>query len=218
MADEGVPEAEGTLLMAGTIAADGAPGHAAGSVVLQSTHATNVSGLIHANGLGANSPGGSVRILSQGTASLGAGGRVEARGGSTGAGGQVELSGRTVGLHGRVDVAAPGGTPGRFLLDPLNLSITNDGPDGSGTEGDTVSAGALESITEGTIVLQATNDITIQDLSGGYANGSLTLAPNVSLSLEAVSSTPSKVGMDPGQKRLDARASIRLSRWKEHQR
>ena len=52
----------------------------------------------------------------------------------------------------------------------------------------------------------------------GYLDPEELLGMFKAVRLETPTGTPSKVGMDPGQKRLDARASIRLSRWKEHQR
>ena len=122
-------------------------------------------------------------------------GNISARGGlESGDGGLVEVSGKKhLIFRGNVDTSAVNGLPGSLLLDPTNIIITDgsgdeagDGTDSftgnnSGLEGsilssplseidDTAPTTIYESELEGlsgdtNIVLQATNDITLQDLS-----------------------------------------------------
>ncbi|MCT7958383.1 beta strand repeat-containing protein, partial [Laspinema palackyanum] len=108
-------------------------------------------------------------------------GNITARGGAAGGnGGFVEVSGKQdLIFRGNVDLSAPNGNLGTLLLDPENIIIKN-GPggannselsdnqifasDGSGTF--TIAEQALESINGyADVTLEATNDITIEDLS-----------------------------------------------------
>ncbi len=122
-------------------------------------------------------------------------GNISARGGiDSGNGGLVEVSGKEhLIFRGNVNTSAVNGLPGILLLDPTNITIADgrgdeagDGTDSfagnnSGVEGsiltaslseieDTAPTTIYESELEGlsgntNIVLQATNDITLQDLS-----------------------------------------------------
>ncbi len=122
-------------------------------------------------------------------------GNISARGGvESGNGGLVEVSGKEhLIFRGKVDTSAVNGLPGTLLLDPTNIIIADgsgdeagDGTDtfagnNSGVEGsiltaplseieDTAPTTIYESELEGlsgdtNIILQATNDITLQDLT-----------------------------------------------------
>jgi filamentous hemagglutinin family protein len=111
-------------------------------------------------------------------------GSISARGGlQLGDGGFVEVSGKDR-LHfaGRVDLTAPNGGLGTLLLDPTNIVISNAVPDSpgvavalpdilltdfSGTD-ITISQATLEGLPFGAaIVLEATNDIRFDSLTGG---------------------------------------------------
>ncbi|MCT7980021.1 CHAT domain-containing protein [Laspinema olomoucense] len=108
-------------------------------------------------------------------------GHITARGGAAGGnGGFVEVSGKqNLIFRGNVDVSAPNGNLGSLLLDPENIIIVdgNGGAEDSelddsnifsleGTGDFTISEQKLESL-EGNadITLEASNDITIEDLS-----------------------------------------------------
>ncbi len=116
-------------------------------------------------------------------------GTITARGGAQGGdGGFVEVSGKiNLDFNGYVSTSAPHGTQGLLLLDPDDLTIsnqangagTNDAAVSDGTFAFTdapatasVSAGALEALAAGTsISLQATNSITIADLTAAGKGG-----------------------------------------------
>lgn len=104
-------------------------------------------------------------------------GLISAKGGElSGNGGFVEVSGKeNLGFQGTVDTSAPQGKAGTLLLDPTNITINLSGADdaeisdgqiffGDGGASDfTISTGALISaLTAGNVILQATNDITLQ--------------------------------------------------------
>ncbi|MDX2240739.1 MAG: CHAT domain-containing protein [Leptolyngbyaceae cyanobacterium bins.302] len=109
-------------------------------------------------------------------------GNIQAQGGTTGGdGGFVEVSGKeTLTYRGNVDTRAVQGQPGTLLLDPTNITVINGGggaddaqlADGQILQNDglpasfTISENALEAIAGNTnILLQATNDIIINDLA-----------------------------------------------------
>ncbi|NJL01785.1 MAG: CHAT domain-containing protein [Spirulinaceae cyanobacterium SM2_1_0] len=107
-------------------------------------------------------------------------GNISARGGNVaGDGGFVEVSGKQdLIFRGEVDLLAPNGNRGTLFLDPENITIVNGGGgtnDGllptifSGTAPGadfTLSETALEALLGTTnVTLQATNDITINDLA-----------------------------------------------------
>jgi filamentous hemagglutinin family protein len=125
--------------------------------------------------------GGRVIVWADQTTTFG--GTILAQGGTTsGDGGFVEVSGKeTLNFRGNVDLTAPNGQTGTLLLDPINITIINGagGPDDAQISADgaifaadggaasfTISEAALETLLFGTnVILQATNDIIIQDLA-----------------------------------------------------
>jgi filamentous hemagglutinin family protein len=151
-----------------------------GQGMMPNAQRTYVSGdsVINADAL-TNGHGGVVIIWADGT--TGFYGNVSAGGGSeSGDGGFVEVSGKqNLIFRGNVDVSASNGILGILLLDPQNIRIVNG--DGGGNDsqltrdnqilaGDnpgetfTISENSLES-QRGNVRLEATNDITIEDLS-----------------------------------------------------
>ncbi|MBT9586748.1 filamentous hemagglutinin N-terminal domain-containing protein [bacterium] len=174
--------AEGRLINYGTIRADGVAGQDAGRVVLNSTEGTYLmnGSVVSANGVGANSNGGTVLAVSENFAALAPSARLEAHSGDTGDGGFVEFSGhQNFQFEGQVDLNAPQGTPGAFLLDPTNLTIIA-GPDGTGDQDvptfnngrnstglanqplNTITNNFINSTpTGGTLILQADQNIVI---------------------------------------------------------
>ncbi|MGL5082045.1 MAG: CHAT domain-containing protein [Microcoleaceae cyanobacterium] len=104
-------------------------------------------------------------------------GQANARGGNeSGNGGFVEVSGREyLDFQGTVDVSAPMGNPGTLLLDPRNITISND-PSSSGVDEEfsiinqdnfeneeiTINRDSLQNQT-GEIILEASDNITIAE-------------------------------------------------------
>ena len=121
--------AEGLAVNSGSIHADGAPGARAGSVVVQSVHSTLMApgSVITANGQGTRSNGGEVLVLSHGKTSVTQKASLAARGGASGDGGTVEVSGEVVRVRGDVDVGAREGKGGKYLIDPVTLTIVFNG-------------------------------------------------------------------------------------------
>lgn len=121
-------------------------------------------------------------------------GNISDRGGLNGGdGGFVEVSGKqNLIFDGTVDLTAAGGNLGTLLLEPANITISNDPSDPDTVEGllpdilagdfdgeeITVNAATLASQT-GNILLEATNDITIAD------GVSLSFVPGGSIALTA---------------------------------
>ena len=150
--------------------------------------------------------GGHVTVLS--TDSTVMAGGISVRGGPGGGdGGFVEISGGTLGFSGVVDLSAPRGAAGTVLFDPGTLDIVA-GANGTGADDSTltrtgiipsnlhgtnstttVSAGALESIGSGNILLQAQTLVDVQasvnfTTTGAVALqsfGSLVVEPTVTL-------------------------------------
>ncbi len=135
-------------------------------------------------------------------------GTVTARGSDRGNGGFVEISGKeNLIFNGRVDVSSTGGRWGTLLLDPRNITISNEAdtqgitaalPEIFSDEitGDvTLNAATLEN-QAGNIVLEATDNITIEP------GVSLNFVPGGSITLTADAGTPDGVGafsMDASQ-------------------
>jgi filamentous hemagglutinin family protein len=189
--------ASGTVINAGTIKADGTEGKNAGTIILNSNQATVVArgSLISASGVGENSNGGEIRILSDmssGFTGVGYGATIQAKSGQTGDGGFIEISGNKFQTWGNIDVSAENGKAGTFLLDPTDIYIRdsaintqdyddtgNNFPDYGGMglafgtadndadldgTSNEIASGYLTSLS-GTIVLQATNDIIIDQIT-----------------------------------------------------
>ena len=139
----------GTLVHSGEINVDAGSGETAGSVLLDSSDLTllTAGSVISASGVGQNSDGGEILVLSdmEGDTSLGfthveAGALIAATGGETGDGGFIEVSGNRVNLHGDHDLSAPGGTGGGFLLDPIFITVI-DGDNAPTVVGDITTIG-----------------------------------------------------------------------------
>jgi filamentous hemagglutinin family protein len=165
-----------TVLNNGTIQTNGADGEDAGKIVLESGRLTVVGSdaVVQASGEGQGSDGGEVIALSHGTMKLSEGATLEARAAEGGDGGFVDTSGK-----GRIilEEYADVGTDGIWLIDPEFLTIISGSggtvdtlpvpPDTSGVPGQTssISEDFLEGITAGKVILQADNQITINDLA-----------------------------------------------------
>lgn len=166
------PNASRTFVSAGsTVAADATARGDGGRVIVWSDEVTGFAGQISAKGAAAG-----------------------------GDGGFVEVSGKEkLAFRGAVDVSAPTGAMGTVLLDPRDITIVdgnggaddaelseilfgdNDPPDAADETDFTISETDLEAIN-GTIILQAQQDVIIADLT---TDGNLNLA-NVNLSTESL--------------------------------
>jgi len=160
-------------------------------------------------------------------------GSVSARGGSqSGGGGFVEVSSkRALEFAAKVDASAPNGAAGTLLLDPANIEVANSGG-AIVTEVDAFTdPGATQTIApdtldaaNATVVLQATNDITVSDpvnlttadagfvaQAGNDINVNATITTNGGdIHLEADSPhAPAGGGDGSGQVRIDAAISNR---------
>ncbi|MBW4692025.1 MAG: CHAT domain-containing protein [Lyngbya sp. HA4199-MV5] len=169
----------GNILLGGGERGQGAVPNASSTVV-------DSSSIVTADGLLTGS-GGRVTVWSNDvTQFLGS---IRARGGAqAGNGGFVEVSSKgSLAYRGVVDASAPMGTLGTVLLDPANITIVAGNGYGSADgqlptifSGDfpgatlTISQNALQN-TAGDIILEATNDITMQSL----VNGTLALTAGV---------------------------------------
>jgi filamentous hemagglutinin family protein len=108
-------------------------------------------------------------------------GHISARGGSkSGDGGFVEVSGKnSLEFRGTVDLSAANGTAGTVLLDPEDIFI--------GGSGENISEAALEGLAaDATVVLEATNNVTINQLGGNALDfaattGSVTIRADADL-------------------------------------
>ncbi|MDQ7825826.1 MAG: hypothetical protein RDV48_23695, partial [Candidatus Eremiobacteraeota bacterium] len=191
-----VANGSGILMNSGTIQTNGAAGQNAGSVLLNSQQTTALlpGSSIQANGVGQNSSGGNVQVLSQGNTIFAQGASIQAMGGASGNGGFVEVSGQNAFIRGSVDTSAPQGEQGTFLIDPVYLTIIDgtgggnmtppilaaDLPPDGGLVG-TVDTATLEAYSGGTLTLEASDSITINDIS----DNTIQLNNNVNLEMSA---------------------------------
>jgi filamentous hemagglutinin family protein len=134
--------------------------------------------------------GGRIIVWSDGLTQFS--GHASAQGAGSGNGGLIEVSGKQgLSFTGTVALGAPGGHGGTLLLDPNAVTITSGGPNlspqdditfGGGPFPTTISELTLENTAAGSngqIVLEATNEIVINDLT----DNELKLSPGVSLVL-----------------------------------
>ena len=121
-----------------------------------------------------NGLGGTVIVKSDSTTRFE--GYISARGGEdSGNGGFVEVSGGDVKFTGSVNTTAANGTVGTLLLDPKDILIQ---------QGGTLSGRAVgQALATNDVILQANNDITIDDNITGTRRNSLTLQAGRSLTI-----------------------------------
>lgn len=150
----------GGVKVAGRIDASSEGAAPAGSVQIAGTSVGIDQGAVidaHAAGSG---NGGSVTAIAANDLRLD--GNISA-GSAAGNGGRVNTSAKaghlSVGSTASVSVAAPGGIPGHWLIDPATLTVVETGGNGDST----VDAGVIEAaLAGGSVTLQATDLIDIQ--------------------------------------------------------
>lgn len=156
-----------------------------------------------------SSNAGSVYTWADGTNRFAQGARIEGKGGAEGGNGAtVELSGKAVQIAGDVDLHAPKGSGGSILLDPLNITITNQGNTavGGSTVGELWIENQLNAGTNVSILADggAGASITLEDLTdgvldgtnGGGTGGSLTLTASGAGSSIVFANTANTIKVD----------------------
>jgi len=126
----------------------------------------NVTGILSAPGGRVEVLGDKVTVASRATIN------VSSQGAN---GGLVEVSGNSLSFAGKVDTRGANGT-GTLLLDPKNIEISTSGT----MSGETISA----NLNATNVVLQADNDITVDDDITGTGGNSLTLQAGRSIVIE----------------------------------
>ncbi len=124
-------------------------------------------------------------------------GTITARGGTeSGNGGFVETSGKNVleSIGGTVNTSAANGLPGSWLLDPWNVTITDDAPTGTFTGGIfTPSAESQINVNDIVNALNGGTDVTIttagEEGNEGNQEGTITVDAALDISLNAVDTT-----------------------------
>ncbi|WP_082680078.1 YDG domain-containing protein [Paucibacter sp. KCTC 42545] len=113
-------------------------------------------------------------------------GNISVRGGAqSGDGGRAEVSGKQVLQYsGRTDARAAKGRTGDLLLDPSTLEISGGGSGSGSLSGSQVFEKDIEA-QNANVLLQATGDILVNDLSLNGGDGKITMQPDVSLRIEA---------------------------------
>lgn len=177
----------GTVVQAGEIVADGRTGADAGRVVMDSTANTILSAgsTVSASGVGLNSNGGEVFVLSDGVAESQLGSTIDIGGGDSGDGGFAEQSASSGVVAVQVDGRTANGRTGTFLIDPDEI-IVESGAGGTADDLPStmyVSEDNLE-FQLSDILLQADDAITFETLDGG----ALVLQSNVSLTIDLMRS------------------------------
>jgi fibronectin-binding autotransporter adhesin len=207
----------------GTIKADGTVADA-GEIDLWAGELDVVGdGSVTTANAGLNGNGGQIRVLADmeaGFAGLEPGATLQAKGGAeSGDGGFIELSAHNFQTWADIDVSAGNGDAGTFLLDPLNITITNTAyhaNNGTSYEGtgpgtvppnaifpdftnsgllfgtdagltDTVASGYVDHLLDAgnNVILQAKEDITINNLTSGPPNYPIQWGTTADLVLQA---------------------------------
>jgi filamentous hemagglutinin family protein len=179
-------------LIGSTASANGLGGGGQISVTADNVAFVGADSALSADGTGAGSNGGAIRVRALGFASSDAAstvrayGTFSARGGPSGGnGGVVETSGLSLDVNGiRVDASAPAGLPGTWLVDPIDVTISN-GATAGGTLPDFVAGAPGANVQD-------------SDVSAALNTGT-----NVSVSTNNTALLP-----DPGNLTMNADAAI----------
>ncbi|MGD1807280.1 beta strand repeat-containing protein, partial [Dapis sp. BLCC M126] len=127
--------------------------------------------------------GGQVIIWSDDTTNFA--GNISAKGGEfSGDGGFVEISGKQeLIFDGNVNVSAALGEPGTILFDPKNITIGAETQNSNEDDNQTFSAAEIEGL-EGEIILQADNDITVNQPIETYESIELNAGRSININAD----------------------------------
>lgn len=155
------------------------------------------TGTISADG-GSNGHGGTIKIIANHKTAVD--GQLSAQGGQlAGDGGFIETSGDIVriGEHSSIQANAPQGKAGQWLIDPVNITISNNG--GDGLDGTNINTDTLTNALQGTSVTlntdRAGNDAGTITVNGEISvensvGTTLTLKANKAININADISLP----------------------------
>lgn len=171
-------------------------GEAAGQINLTGDNIAT-TGTISADG-GSNGQGGTIKIIANHKTAVD--GQLSAQGGQlSGDGGFIETSGDIVriGEHSSIQANAPQGKAGQWLIDPVNITISNNG--GDGLDGTNINTDTLTNALQGTSVTlntdRAGNDAGTITVNGEISvensvGTTLTLKANKAININADISLP----------------------------
>lgn len=171
-------------------------GEAAGQISLTGDNIAT-TGAISADG-GSNGHGGTIKIIANHKTAVD--GQLSAQGGKlSGDGGFIETSGDIVriGEHSSIQANAPQGKAGQWLIDPVNITISNNG--GDGLDGTNINTDTLTNALQGTSVTlntdRAGNDAGTITVNGEISvensvGTTLTLKANKAININADISLP----------------------------
>ena len=171
-------------------------GEAAGQINLTGDNIAT-TGTISADG-GSNGHGGTIKIIANHKTAVD--GQLSAQGGHlAGDGGFIETSGDIVriGDHSSIQANAPQGKAGQWLIDPVNITISNNG--GDGLDGTNINTDTLTNALQGTSVTlntdRAGNDAGTITVNGEISvensvGTTLTLKANKAININADISLP----------------------------
>lgn len=148
-------------------------GEAAGQISLTGDNIAT-TGTISANG-GSNGHGGTIKIIANHKTAVD--GQLSAKGGQlSGDGGFIETSGDIVriGDHSSIQANAPQGKAGQWLIDPVDITISDDGDDYS-EDGTNIKTSFIND------ALQYGNDVIITTNRGGNDKGIITVDGEISV-------------------------------------
>lgn len=171
-------------------------GEATGQISLTGDNIAT-TGTISADG-GSNGHGGTIKIIANHKTAVD--GQLSAQGGQlSGDGGFIETSGDIVriGEHSSIQANAPQGKAGQWLIDPVNITISNNG--GDGLDGTNINTDTLTNALQGTSVTlntdRAGNDAGTITVNGEISvensvGTTLTLKANKAININADISLP----------------------------
>lgn len=171
-------------------------GEATGQISLTGDNIAT-TGTISADG-GSNGHGGTIKIIANHKTAVD--GQLSAQGGQlSGDGGFIETSGDVVRLgdHSSIQANAPQGKAGQWLIDPVNITISNNG--GDGLDGTNINTDTLTNALQGTSVTlntdRAGNDAGTITVNGEISvensvGTTLTLKANKAININADISLP----------------------------
>lgn len=148
-------------------------GEAAGQINLTGDNIAT-TGTISANG-GSNGQGGTIKIIANHKTAVD--GQLSAQGGQlSGDGGFIETSGDivSIGEHSSIQANAPQGKAGQWLLDPVDITISDDGTDYPKITATKIKTAFLNEVLK-------SNDVIITTNRGGNDKGIITVDGEISV-------------------------------------